>query len=1205
MDEYYDKYVKYKQKYLELKYLLNQTGGKRDFPYRYYGKNHDIKKLVKKCKSLINAHRTNIKLVDDSQVFIEDYRRFKTVNSLTDVFNEHCRMKCKKRNSISPYEYFLKNPNKKYHELVKKKDCSLFRVLIAIQILKHFNVKTWLDMSAGWGDRLIAAILKKLDYYFSTDPNMCLHEGYNKIKEAFEVDKSKFVTVNEPFEKAIIIPPETGKFDLFFSSPPFFYKEIYDNNNDGQSTKQYRDIDDWIDNFLLFSIKKALPFIKLGGKIVLYIEDTDETEYVDKFINSMEAFVNLVPNRTMYYKYLDMESKKPLYIWTVGIPVWIFELKFDGKEYFIENETSSTVVIDTQEKKWIYKYNYIIKTHSYLGSSADNKKLYFMRNTLPIHNKVYRKPIDIIKFSLTTKDNIKKNLTVLSDNNLLFGTKMRAVIQFLDKIKPETLIYSGSHAGRAQLLLAYYAVLRNVKRLILCVPYSKSKIPKLVKSMYPNVEIYSYEHTDVAQIIKQTNFEKLHEYAIKLEKQTKGYLLPFDFRDDDFIDMLAKELELMIDKSLLDSPIHLLLAYNAGTTFRALTKIFKKAYFHIVQIGQQFDVGDLDDDIIERTTRYVSSFRFKDDYDAKNLQFVNDNQFVEFPYTTVEKWDAKVYEFIDKIPSDDIYVFDAGACHKNILKKYNNFYKLNGEVDDLQQGYNSRQLITNVHTFKRSLTYDKKTNSLIVERLKSNDFLNEINEFSKSSDVYPIIEIIKLLNSIKICDLTIDDGFILIATFLTNGLYIKINNGINDKMLNLFNFLQVNTNKYTITNSMDEIGTCDTIFIDKNTDITDILPKIKLGTYVISNNNIDLSDYSGIITKIKTVEYDASHTKFHIWKYGIPVWIENVKIKDIDKIKNKITFQKTGDWYQKFCENQKKYSYIGINDDILYFTKHSTSLSELINKKINILNFNTNNKNITVFDDSEMLFGSKMRAIIEYLDNYKFDTLVLFDFDASYGQIVVAYYALIRSISRVIFMLPLKNDKCTQFALSIFPNIEIYSYEDIKLDPSISNFRNLKMFAETIAKETNGFLIPTGLKDSLFINILAKQLKEHIDPNLLNKNIDILMVYGSGTIYRTLTKIFTNAKFHIVQSGAESKIDDMPKEIVERTTRYISTYDFRERIDLRKHLSIDRLPYSTIDNYDAKVYEFIDKINAKDIYVFNVGGSHIELLKKYNSFYTT
>ena len=98
------------------------------------------------------------------------------INNITDLFTEKIRIHCKFKNHNSPYEYW--NKNKKYIiqktiEKYKKlniynirdtifyntKLCNNFRITVCMQILHHFRPKTWLDISAGWGDRLISAIV--------------------------------------------------------------------------------------------------------------------------------------------------------------------------------------------------------------------------------------------------------------------------------------------------------------------------------------------------------------------------------------------------------------------------------------------------------------------------------------------------------------------------------------------------------------------------------------------------------------------------------------------------------------------------------------------------------------------------------------------------------------------------------------------------------------------------------------------------------------------------------------------------------------------------------------------------------------------------------------------------------------------------------------------------------------------------------------
>ena len=60
----------------------------------------------------------------------------------------------------------------------------------------------WLDISAGWGDRLIAAISLDMEY-LGYDPNVKLEPGHTAIIEKFG-NKDKQKICYEPFETATI-----------------------------------------------------------------------------------------------------------------------------------------------------------------------------------------------------------------------------------------------------------------------------------------------------------------------------------------------------------------------------------------------------------------------------------------------------------------------------------------------------------------------------------------------------------------------------------------------------------------------------------------------------------------------------------------------------------------------------------------------------------------------------------------------------------------------------------------------------------------------------------------------------------------------------------------------------------------------------------------------------------------------------------------
>ena len=153
-------------------------------------------------------------------------------------------------------EYYQKNKNKYQNDTIinlreklflETRFCNNFRVSIVLTILTVFKVKKYLDISAGWGDRLLASILYKVKLYCGVDPNKDLHKYYKQIINNFATNKKNFILIEDGFETAIL--PDT-KFDLVFSSPPFFDLEKY-SNYDNDSLTKYKTEQNWCDNFLM------------------------------------------------------------------------------------------------------------------------------------------------------------------------------------------------------------------------------------------------------------------------------------------------------------------------------------------------------------------------------------------------------------------------------------------------------------------------------------------------------------------------------------------------------------------------------------------------------------------------------------------------------------------------------------------------------------------------------------------------------------------------------------------------------------------------------------------------------------------------------------------------------------------------------------------------------------------------------------------
>lgn len=136
--------------------------------------------------------------------------------------------------------------------------------------------KKWLDISAGWGDRLLAAISQDM-IYTGYDPNVDLKPGHSEMIRRLGNPKKQKV-IYEPFEKGNI--PD-GPYDVVLTSPPFFNVENYATGQEGQSIVSYPDFDQWVVNFLFVALTKAWDNLKEGGYLILHFGDTKQLNVVE------------------------------------------------------------------------------------------------------------------------------------------------------------------------------------------------------------------------------------------------------------------------------------------------------------------------------------------------------------------------------------------------------------------------------------------------------------------------------------------------------------------------------------------------------------------------------------------------------------------------------------------------------------------------------------------------------------------------------------------------------------------------------------------------------------------------------------------------------------------------------------------------------------------------------------------------------------
>jgi len=149
------------------------------------------------------------------------------------------------------------------------------------------------DPSSGWGGRLLGAMSvsdERNIHYIGTDPNTDhnTHDGRTKYHEFADFFNTKTYRATGLFPKThtyeifqhgseeISNDPKfqkyKGKIDLIFTSPPYFAKEAY-SEDDAQSYKKFSQYDLWRDGFLRKTLETCVEYLRNDRYLLWNIAD--------------------------------------------------------------------------------------------------------------------------------------------------------------------------------------------------------------------------------------------------------------------------------------------------------------------------------------------------------------------------------------------------------------------------------------------------------------------------------------------------------------------------------------------------------------------------------------------------------------------------------------------------------------------------------------------------------------------------------------------------------------------------------------------------------------------------------------------------------------------------------------------------------------------------------------------------------------------
>jgi tRNA1(Val) A37 N6-methylase TrmN6 len=256
-----------------------------------------------------------------------------------DYFFFHHRIKAKTKKHISFYEAIRdKDTTKHLTELVKrykKKDATeydeigllkaqyqvfqlyygtinQFRPMVAKWVYYTLKPKVAiLDYSAGWGGRALAAMSMDIPY-IGIDANKNLEKSYDKMIATLE-PSAKIKMVFKPSEE---VDFSKYKYDLIFTSPPYFMIEEY------EKMPAYKSKAGFLEQFFIPVTLNSWKHLLPGGNMALNIPEEMYDAIKDLLPKIKRTFILPLSNRhpvnavkTQTLGKEDRERHELIYVW--------------------------------------------------------------------------------------------------------------------------------------------------------------------------------------------------------------------------------------------------------------------------------------------------------------------------------------------------------------------------------------------------------------------------------------------------------------------------------------------------------------------------------------------------------------------------------------------------------------------------------------------------------------------------------------------------------------------------------------------------------------------------------------------------------------------------------------------------------------------------------------------------------------------------
>jgi tRNA1(Val) A37 N6-methylase TrmN6 len=176
-----------------------------------------------------------------------------------------------------------KNEYKVYKEVynICVSAINVFRPLMAMEIYTRFKPKTVLDFTCGWGGRLLGACVLDVPKYIGIDSNVNLKQPYQEMTQFLILQPGLKTEIEMYFEDALQFDYSKIKYDMVFTSPPYYDLEVYSHQpvlgkeqekEKGKEKKKKDSLKHWMnEHFYKPLFQKTYKFLEPGGVYALNV----------------------------------------------------------------------------------------------------------------------------------------------------------------------------------------------------------------------------------------------------------------------------------------------------------------------------------------------------------------------------------------------------------------------------------------------------------------------------------------------------------------------------------------------------------------------------------------------------------------------------------------------------------------------------------------------------------------------------------------------------------------------------------------------------------------------------------------------------------------------------------------------------------------------------------------------------------------------